>query len=61
MLFGMVESGMGGEVVGDKGKAKVVAAENNSSSQGGDAMWAILVAKELWSKGVWCGQRWLLD
>lgn len=47
-MFGMVESGMQGEVVGDKGKGK-----NKNKVQGGEAMWAVMMVKELWKKGVW--------
>lgn len=57
MLFGMVERGMDGEVQGDKGKLR---ANNNSgptsdkAAHGGeDAIWAIILTKELWRKGVW--------
>ncbi|OCF77307.1 protein SDA1 [Kwoniella mangroviensis CBS 8886] len=46
LLFGMVESGMGAEVVGDKGKGK-------GKERGGEAMWAVMMVKELWKKGVW--------
>jgi len=46
LLFGMIESGMGGEVVGDKGKGKV-------KERGGEAMWAVMMVRELWKKGVW--------
>ncbi len=56
MLFGMVERGMDGEVQGDKGKLRA----NNSgptsdkAAHGGeDAIWAIILTKELWRKGVW--------
>jgi len=55
MLFGMVERGMDGEVVGDKGKLR--AAVGNSAKvaaqDGGEAMWAIVLTKELWKKGIW--------
>lgn len=47
MLFGMVERGMDAEVVGDKGKAKTVAVGTD------EAMWAIVLSRELWRKGVW--------
>ncbi len=45
---------MDAEVVGDKGKARA----NTSSTQGGahpgeEAMWAIVLTKELWKKGIW--------
>jgi protein SDA1 len=46
LLFGMVENGMMGEVVGDKGKGK-------NKEQGGEAMWAVMMVRELWKKGVW--------
>ena len=48
LLFGMVERGMGGEVVGDKGKGK------GKTQAGGEAMWAVMMVRELWKKGVWC-------
>lgn len=46
LLFGMIESGMGGEVVGNKGKGK-------GKELGGEAMWAVMMVRELWRKGVW--------
>lgn len=51
MLFGMVERGMDAEVVGDKGKLKAAA---GPGSNGEEAMWAIVLSKELWRKGIWC-------
>ena len=39
---------MGGEVVGDKGKGKGTVKE-----KGGEAMWAVMMVRELWKKGVW--------
>ena len=50
MLFGMVERGMDAEVVGDKGKAK---ATSGGGKEGEEAMWAIVLTKELWKKGIW--------
>lgn len=50
MLFGMVERGMDAEVVGDKGKAR---ASQGPASQGEEAMWAVVLSKELWKKGIW--------
>jgi len=47
LLFGMIENGMHGEVVGDKGKGK-------AKEKGGEAMWAVMMVRELWKKGVWC-------
>jgi hypothetical protein len=55
MLFGMVERGMGGTVMGDKGKLRSnpsTSAEGLSNS-GDEAMWAVVLNKELWKKGVW--------
>lgn len=51
MLFGMVERGMDGEVVGDKGKAR---AGEGPASRPDEAMWAIVLTKELWRKSIWC-------
>ncbi|KAF8840988.1 protein required for actin cytoskeleton organization and cell cycle progression [Paxillus ammoniavirescens] len=52
MLFGMVERGMDGEVLGDKGKLRAGAA-GGSGGNGEDAMWAVILTKELWRKGIW--------
>lgn len=48
LLFGMVERGMGADAEGSKvkGKGKVEA-------KGGEAMWAVVLVKELWRKGIW--------
>jgi protein SDA1 len=46
LLFTMIENGMGGEVIGNKGKGK-------GKEQGGEAMWAVMMVRELWKKGVW--------
>lgn len=53
MLFGMIERGIDGEFTGDKGKTKManLAPENRKASE--EAMWAIILAKELWRKGIW--------
>ncbi|KAF8742790.1 Protein required for actin cytoskeleton organization and cell cycle progression, partial [Rhizoctonia solani] len=51
MLFGMVERGMDGEVQGDKGKLRSKPVGERETGE--EAMWAIMVAKELWKKGVW--------
>ncbi|KAF8509431.1 SDA1-domain-containing protein [Hysterangium stoloniferum] len=54
MLFSMIERGMDGEVLGDKGKLRAPPAANNATKQSGDeAMWAVVLAKELWKKGIW--------
>lgn len=37
---------MGAEVTGDKGKGK-------GKEKGGEAMWAVMMVKELWRKSVW--------
>jgi protein SDA1 len=58
MLFGMIERGLEGEVLGDKGKVKagkskdpILDATWKQSTD--EAMWAVILAKELWKKGVW--------
>ena len=51
MLFGMIERGLGAEVTGDKGKTKVAAPGTRANSD--EAMWAIILAKELWRKNIW--------
>ncbi|KAJ7184110.1 SDA1-domain-containing protein [Mycena filopes] len=57
MLFGMVERGMEGEVVGDKGKVRAAAAAgpttDRTAHNGEEAMWAVILTKELWRKGIW--------
>lgn len=46
---------MDGEVMGDKGKLRAgVGALDGATKQSGDeAMWAVVLTKELWKKGVW--------
>jgi hypothetical protein len=54
MLFGMVERGMSGEVVGDKGKLRMVnGPTNDQDGHNNDAMWAVVLTKELWKKKIW--------
>ncbi|KAJ7093086.1 protein required for actin cytoskeleton organization and cell cycle progression [Mycena epipterygia] len=55
MLFGMVERGMEGEVVGDKGKLRAAAGPTTDrmAHNGEEAMWAVILTKELWRKGIW--------
>ncbi|KDR81427.1 hypothetical protein GALMADRAFT_239316 [Galerina marginata CBS 339.88] len=55
MLFGMVERGMGGEVVGDKGKLRAANGPTNDRDghNSEEAMWAVVLTKELWRKSVW--------
>jgi protein SDA1 len=55
MLFGMVERGMDAEVTGDKGKLRVNPGptSDKAAHNGEDAMWAIILTKELWRKGIW--------
>ena len=52
MLFGMVERGMGLDFLGDKGKAKTDA-DSMPGLAGQDAMWAVILTKELWQKSIW--------
>jgi hypothetical protein len=52
MLFGMVERGMGLDFAGDKGKAKT-AFDSKLGLAGQDAMWAVILTKELWQKSIW--------
>lgn len=47
MLFAMVERGMDADVLGDKGKLRP------SGPNGEDAMWAVILTKELWRKQTW--------
>jgi protein SDA1 len=56
MLFGMVERGMDGEIVGDKGKLRAVAGHTGDhfAPNGQDSMWAVVLTKELWKKAIWC-------
>ncbi len=55
MLFGMIERGMSATMLGDKGKLRgnLNANSGRSSGSGDEAMWAVVLTKELWKKGVW--------
>ncbi|TFK96873.1 actin cytoskeleton organization and cell cycle progression protein [Pterulicium gracile] len=58
MLFSMVESGMQDELIGDKGKLRAKAngpgpTGDTTSHNGSEAMWAVILTKELWRKGIW--------
>jgi protein SDA1 len=55
MLFAMIECGMDGEVLGNKGKLRAGdSSMEKSAKQSADAaMWAVVLAKELWKKSVW--------
>ncbi|KAG8836235.1 Severe Depolymerization of Actin [Serendipita sp. 399] len=55
MLFTMVEKGMDAEVQGDKGKPRVTtnADSGQESKKETEALWAIVVTRELWKKNVW--------
>jgi protein SDA1 len=55
MIFGMVERGMEGEVQGDKGKLRVIVGptSDGTANNGEEAMWAVILTKELWRKGIW--------
>jgi protein SDA1 len=52
LLFGMVERGMGGDVEGSRVKGKGKKHEDQDA-KGGEAMWAVVLVKELWRKGIW--------
>lgn len=52
MLFGMVERGMGLDFVGDKGAVKVVS-DSMLRRAGQDAIWAVILTKELWRRSIW--------
>lgn len=45
---------MDAEVVGDKGKLRATAGKSAVGSNGEEAMWAVVLTKELWRKGIWC-------
>lgn len=55
MLFSMVERGMSGEVMGDKGKLRAAAMSihDPDAHNTDEAMWAVILTKELWRKRVW--------
>ena len=53
MMFGMVERGLEDQNFGDKGKAKELASDGKGTGHGEDAMWAVILTKELWRKGIW--------
>ncbi|THV08075.1 SDA1-domain-containing protein [Dendrothele bispora CBS 962.96] len=54
MLFSMVEKGLEDQNFGDKGKAREQASSSdNAGRKGEDAMWAVILTKQLWKKGVW--------
>jgi protein SDA1 len=58
MLFTMVERGMDAEVVGDKGKLRSAGPTSDKTANNGeDAMWAVILTKELWRKGIWYATR----
>lgn len=45
---------MSGEVLGDKGKVRIVGPTSDTKLHDGEeAMWAIILTKELWKKGTW--------
>ncbi|KAJ3896717.1 SDA1-domain-containing protein [Lentinula edodes] len=60
MLFGMVENGLDDVAnFGNKGKQKEVnngihfGTSDKTAGRGEDAMWAVILTKELWRKGIW--------
>lgn len=50
----MVEVGMQSEVVGDKGKNRSTSKEKE---KGGEAMWAVMMVRELWKKQIWTDSK----
>ncbi|EIW85329.1 protein required for actin cytoskeleton organization and cell cycle progression [Coniophora puteana RWD-64-598 SS2] len=56
MLFGMVERGMEAEVIGDKGKLRAVSSQSKPEHSE-DAIWAVILTKELWRKGIWTDSK----
>ncbi|KAG6850477.1 hypothetical protein H0H93_012898 [Arthromyces matolae] len=59
MLFGMVECGMEAEVLGDKGKLRSTSGPTTDgvTQNGEEAMWAVILTKELWRKGIWTDDK----
>jgi protein SDA1 len=54
MLFSMVERGANGEFVGDKGKFKATGIPRDAKPfDGEEAIWAVILTKELWKKSIW--------
>ncbi|KAF5372978.1 hypothetical protein D9758_001786 [Tetrapyrgos nigripes] len=52
MLFNMVEKGLEDQNFGDKGKSREQLSDN-AGAKGENAMWAVILTKQLWKKGVW--------
>jgi protein SDA1 len=48
----MVERGMGFDFIGDKGKSEAVPGSTFGLA-GQEAMWAVVLIKELWRKSIW--------
>ena len=55
VLFNMIERGGTGEVLGDKGKLRALNRQTieRDGHNTEEAMWAVVLTKELWKKGVW--------
>ncbi|GJJ07770.1 hypothetical protein Clacol_001975 [Clathrus columnatus] len=55
VITSIEQRGMDGEVLGDKGKLRVgtTVVDASSKQSADEAMWAVVMAKELWKKGVW--------
>lgn len=53
LLFSMVERGMDAEVQSTKSKAKKSQDSSFATKAGAEAMWAVMLTRELWKKGVW--------
>lgn len=52
----MIERGMDADVQGDKGNIRGQKASDAAKTGSNDeAIWAVTLTKELWSKRVWCG------
>jgi protein SDA1 len=60
MLFGMVERGMDGEVLINKGKGRNASGPTTDGTDNAvEAMWAVVLTKELWRKGIWFVNRFI--
>lgn len=45
---------MDAEVMGDKAKLRAIVVASAAGSNGEEAIWAVVLTKELWRKGIWC-------
>jgi protein SDA1 len=55
MLFSMVERGMEDDIMGEKGGPRISqgSTTDRAARNGEEAMWAVILTKELWRKGTW--------